>query len=471
MSSLNSPTETNFSHNGEGILIDTVSCLVTENRNGSYEVELIYPVGSFLFDRIGSKSIIKAKANDRYNAQLFRVYNISKPIRGKITIKAEHISYRLKDNFIESFNYTGNCASTLSSLNNSATFESGFSFNSNLTPINNYVFERKNFLSTIMADEVGSILNTLGNNVDIVRDNFNFNILTNGGQDKNALIAYKKNMTDFKCEENSSAIITKIYPYATTGDTTITLAEKYIESPYISNYPNEIIQSVDFTSYFDTEAETITEATLRTKCSTYFIDTECDIPALTYDIEFVALSKTEEYKNFALNESIGINDTVIIRHDIYGLDSKAKVTNTIYDSIAEKYTKIKVGQPKESISTLLNGITANIKDATKDNVKIVFLDKAMNELSDAITGNDGGCVKLNPPSNPSEILVMDNEDINLASTVWRWNKEGLGVSTTGYNGNYVGLAKNGKLVVNAATCNLLTANFIKMAVIDSINTN
>ena len=36
--------ETEFSNNGLGRLSDAISCTVTEERNGQYELELTYPV-------------------------------------------------------------------------------------------------------------------------------------------------------------------------------------------------------------------------------------------------------------------------------------------------------------------------------------------------------------------------------------------------------------------------------------------
>ena len=36
-------TETQFDHNGIGKLADAQSCVVTEKRNGSFELKLVYP--------------------------------------------------------------------------------------------------------------------------------------------------------------------------------------------------------------------------------------------------------------------------------------------------------------------------------------------------------------------------------------------------------------------------------------------
>jgi hypothetical protein len=57
------------------------------------------------------------------------------------------------------------------------------------------------------------------------------------------------------------------------------------------------------------------------------------------------------------------------------------------------------------------------------------LEKAILEATNKITGNSGGYVEIidtNDDGKPDEIVVMDLEDIHLATKVWRWNKEGLG---------------------------------------------
>ena len=48
-------TETKFQDNGMGVLSDAVSCTVTEERNGAFELEMQYPVSS-RFGYTGSAS-------------------------------------------------------------------------------------------------------------------------------------------------------------------------------------------------------------------------------------------------------------------------------------------------------------------------------------------------------------------------------------------------------------------------------
>ena len=46
---LYSPTETNFTTNGLGGLSDCISCEVTEERNGAYTMQIVYPIDGLHF--------------------------------------------------------------------------------------------------------------------------------------------------------------------------------------------------------------------------------------------------------------------------------------------------------------------------------------------------------------------------------------------------------------------------------------
>ena len=83
---------TDFSTNGIGRLSDAISCTVTLEANGGYELAMTYPMTGEHFADIQMDSIILAKPDGRRNNQAFRVYKISKPLNGQVTINAEHIS-------------------------------------------------------------------------------------------------------------------------------------------------------------------------------------------------------------------------------------------------------------------------------------------------------------------------------------------------------------------------------------------
>ena len=84
-----------FSSFGLGVLTDTISCEVTEERNGVFECLLKYPVSGQHYGLITKECIIKAKPNDTAADQAFRIYRITKPLNGIVTVYGQHISYDL----------------------------------------------------------------------------------------------------------------------------------------------------------------------------------------------------------------------------------------------------------------------------------------------------------------------------------------------------------------------------------------
>ena len=86
------PNAADFSSFGLGVLTDIISCEDTEERNGVFECLLKYPVSGQHYGLITKECIIKAKPNDTAD-QAFRIYRITKPLNGIVTIYGQHISY------------------------------------------------------------------------------------------------------------------------------------------------------------------------------------------------------------------------------------------------------------------------------------------------------------------------------------------------------------------------------------------
>ena len=84
---------TTFATNGLGILSDAISCIVYQVLNGEYELQMEYPVDGIHFSEIAQRSIITAKPDKISDEQPFRVYRITKPLNGIVTIYARHIAY------------------------------------------------------------------------------------------------------------------------------------------------------------------------------------------------------------------------------------------------------------------------------------------------------------------------------------------------------------------------------------------
>ena len=66
--------EKKFDNNGIGKMADAHSCVVTEKRNGSFELEMVYPADGIHAEQLEEGNIILAKPSDTGRSQPFRIY-------------------------------------------------------------------------------------------------------------------------------------------------------------------------------------------------------------------------------------------------------------------------------------------------------------------------------------------------------------------------------------------------------------
>ncbi len=149
-----------------GFLPDALSCEVTEECNGVYELTLTYPVSAPMFSSLAVDKFIKAKPNDTADNQLFRIYEITKPIDGIVTVNAEHISYALSHYPVKgvSGSYTAKQAvsALLTNANGNLPSQHGFSVSTTgMSAVKAFSCSVGTFRSALSGTE-GSVLDTYG---------------------------------------------------------------------------------------------------------------------------------------------------------------------------------------------------------------------------------------------------------------------------------------------------------------------
>lgn len=449
---LYSPFTEDFDNNGEGLLTDAISCEVTEELNGVYEMVMTYPMSGQHYDKIFVDCLIKAKPNDLGDPQLFRIYSVTRPINQIVTINAEHISYELNKYPIISFFASGSAIVALNTLLNASVVPHKFTASSSVETVGKTSVPEPCSVRSCLGGKEGSILDVWGGEYEF--DNYHIYLHKSRGQKTDVVLAYGKNLTDLSQEQNIGEMYTAVMPYVkkTENETEeyIYLPEKYIKADTANSFSTLKIAVVDFSQAF--ENETVTEQALREKAEEYIQSAGIGVPSVNITVSFAALWQSPEYSHLQLLERVNLGDTLTVRYQKLGVDAQAKVIKTVYDSLKERYVSLELGDAKSNLADTMNNLQWKAADNEKKISSVpALVNQKFEEASQLITGNKGGHIvmKLDADGKPQEFLIMDTEDIATAKKVWRWNLSGLGYSSNGFNGPFDKIAITMEGEINA----------------------
>lgn len=463
------PNASDFSTFGIGALTDTVSCEVTEERNGLFECLLKYPITGQHYGRIAKECIIKAKSNDAAKPQAFRIYRITKPLNGIVSIYGQHISYDLAN--VPVMPFTTESRSPQLILNQLLAGDSRFTGWTDYSEAKPFTVTQPKSVRACLGGSEGSMLSKWHGEFEW--DNFTVKFHTHRGHKTGVVIEYGKNLTALEQDEDNSGVYTQLLPYAVftaegaESENVVTLPEETL--PIVSaEMVREKTLIMDFTDRFDS-GTAITEEMLRAAANDYIRDNPLGTAIPTVKVSFEPLWKQPEYA--ALLERVNLCDTVTIRHSALGVSVSAMVVQTVYDCLAERYLGLTLGSEKSSMITTISEVQSSVnKVQTTVGRFPKLLQTVIGNATSLITGQSGGYVVLHGDENgqPYELLILDAPSIEEAVNVWRWNVSGLGFSHNGYNGPFeTAITADGQIVADFITSGSLVANIIKAGVIQS----
>jgi phage minor structural protein len=426
---LYSATETNFDHNGIGILSACVSCDVTEEANGIFELAMTYPMDGVHFAEIGDRAIIKAKADHARDPQLFRVYAISKPMNGIVTVLAEHISYELSGIPVKPFS-ASTAASALAGLKENAVIDCPFDFWTDKETSATFKATTPASIRSRLGGVRGSILDAYGGEYEF--DNYTVKLHNNRGENRGVSIRYGKNLTDIQQDQNCSSVATGVYPYwyleTDVGNVLIELPEKIVPAP--GTHPFKKIRTVDFSQDFEFQP---TEEQLRSRTEKYIKDNEIGVPSVSLTVSFAQLEQTEEYKNLAILDRVGLFDVVNVEFPALGVSANAKAVKVVYDVVADRVKSVTLGSVRTNIAdTIATQQQEILQTPTKTDLR-----KAQESATAWLTNGKGyAYFRKDDLGNIKDILFMDTQDPETAVNVMRVGQSGIGFSRNGVNGLY-----------------------------------
>lgn len=462
--------------NGEYILDDI--CLdiysTEELANLNYDFEAV-----FLVDKAGKyKHIVEEgilKVKEQYGDEIFKICKVRKDMNEvmvygrQITIDSS-LGCWLGDVRPTSLNGQASLEYMLHGTNeyiNNKQYARELELFSDITKTNTAYYQDMN-LYRALHDTEQSFKNRWGGEVQ--RRGYRININNRIGTNRGFQVRSKKNLLGFEVETNVDSVVTRIKPKGFDGIT----IDGYVDSPLINNYSRIYTREIKYEDIkvkgensdegYDTLAEAQTE--LIRRATEEYTENHIDEIQATYTISFLDLSKTEEYKDYAILERCYIGDTVNVYEEKLGININVRVNKIKYDILAQEVIEIELTNSdlsKYKVPSIID--IKNQLDSIPSSDSI--LSEAKKNATDLINlGLKDSYVIV----RKNEILIMDTQDINTAENVWRWNNGGLGFSSTGYYGEFgTAITRDGKIVADFITTGLLNANLIKTGILGSFN--
>lgn len=443
--------------NGLGGLPDAIECVVSHEINGIYELQMRYPVTGQHFDEIEIGRFIMAKPDDLTNAQPFRVYRITKPLNGVVTVYARHICYDMQGIVVEPFS-AGSLTEAFQTIPTVLTPANSFNFQTTRSVASGMEITEPRPLWKLLGGQAGSILDVYGGEWDF--DGYDVKLVTQLGTNRGVTIRYGKNMTDLEQDATIEAAYSGVYPfwYDEETETLVTLTEKFVTVPG-AVVTNRVL-TLDCSDDFDTQP---TEQQLRDRANAYISANSIGNAQTSWKVSFVSSTGYED--DLRLLEQVQLGDTLGVHYDRMGVDATARAVKTEYDVLAGRYKAVTIGRVKQSLAQII----VEQQERTESQFAGVKSDieHAVDGATDFIKHGAGYMRFIyNANDELTEIVSLDDPDITQAQKVWRWNNGGFGFSSTGYNGPYtLAITQNGAIVADFITAGTLNANVIRAGIL------
>lgn len=297
--------------------------------------------------------------------------------------------------------------------------------------------------------------NTYGVEIEFDTINKVVNVYSAIGVDRGAYIYSDLNLKKTDLQSDTYDYKTRLYAYGADG---LTFADINDGKEYVDNfsYSNKIIELIWKDERYTTAETLLEDATARLE--------KLAKPRMSFSIEVINLAKAKpEYSVFDFR----LGDTVkIIDKDNQIIDTQ-RIVKLIEYPMTPELNKADLANSKIVFVNGQKAIDTISHDVAAIENKIYEVAQTSTNLIKA--GNGGYVVmRYNENNQPYELLILDNENLDAAIDVWRWNVNGLGFSSSGYNGEYeTAITSDGQVVADFVSTGTLNADLMKAGVLQS----
>lgn len=340
---LHEEDKTSIKNYGWGALKDALSCTVSCEENGAYDLSIIYPMTGLHAEKILERKLISAAPSLYENRQLFRVYRITRPMDGRIQVYAHHISYDLGNCIVKPFsasklseaiqklksNIVGDCPFTLSAAYDA---EGSFSVDKPMTV-------RAAMLSN-SSENMAAVYDGVWD-----FDGMNCTLRKKEEKDRGAIIAYGLNLLDVTQEKNIEDVYTHVYPYWMNAEKNRYYDLEPINASGITGYKK--IYPLDLTQYYE---KSPSDESMRKTTEEFIQKNQIGKITVSLTLSYVQLEKCVEYQKNVQSKLILRGDTVEVRYLRLGVSARARVSKTDYNVLLERYDSVQVGDVRERLA-------------------------------------------------------------------------------------------------------------------------
>ena len=320
---------------GIGALTDCLSCEVTEERNGAYELTLEYSANGIHADEILPNRFILAKPNFNDSPQLFQIYKVGKSMDGHFVVNAQHASYLLSGKVITegtAENISDACALLQGSAGN-------FTITTDKAVTADFEITEPSSVRSWFGGKEGSLPDVYGTG-EWHFNNFTCIFYLHRGQNRGVELRYAKNLTELSQEIDVQSLCTGIIPFYQNKENELLVVGDKVPTGLVSLIQKDV--AIDFTSDCNSESDVPIIEQLQILAERYLSRNILNRATSSITLDFVQLS--------SLEERVDLCDTVKIVFEPLGISAEMKCIATTWDVLEGRYTSTTFGDPKTDIT-------------------------------------------------------------------------------------------------------------------------
>ena len=274
-----------YTGNGLGGLPDAVEAVVSHEINGIYELMFRYPVTGLHYDELISGRIVMAAPDDLTDEQPFRIYRITKPLNGIVTVYARHLCYDMQGIVVEPFT-ASDLTTAFQTIPTKCTPASPITLQTTRTVATGISISEPRPLWRLIGGQAGSLLDVYGGEWDFDKDVAK--LVTQLGTDRGVNIRYGKNLTELEQDASIESCYSAVYPYwyDEESSTYVSIPEKTVA--VVGSIVSNRVFVLDCSDDFDTQPSA---QDLRDRANAYITANSIGNIKASWKISFVDTSE------------------------------------------------------------------------------------------------------------------------------------------------------------------------------------